>query len=89
MRGFTDIPGWFYWLDYLLFRALLRSQAASPPGVLVEIGAYLGKSAVVIGEHVRPGEELVVSTCSAGPTCCPAPRWPTRTGPRWTAPTAR
>ncbi|WP_344019236.1 class I SAM-dependent methyltransferase, partial [Microlunatus capsulatus] len=60
VRGFTDIPGWFYWLDYLLFRALLRSQAASPPGVLVEIGAYLGKSAVVIGEHVRPGEELVV-----------------------------
>jgi hypothetical protein len=26
----------------------------------VEIGAFLGKSAVVIGEHVRPGERFVV-----------------------------
>ena len=55
-----DIPGWFFWLDRAMFAALLRAQADTPSGHLVELGAYLGKSAVVIGEHRRPGERFVV-----------------------------
>lgn len=60
VRTFYDIDGWFRWIDFQLFEALLASQAGSEPGTLVELGAYLGKSAVVVGKHLRPGEEFVV-----------------------------
>ncbi|MFP5282163.1 MAG: class I SAM-dependent methyltransferase [Actinomycetes bacterium] len=59
VRKFTDLPGWFFWIDYLVFTRLLQAQQASPPGVLVELGTYLGKSAVVIGEHLRDRERFV------------------------------
>jgi hypothetical protein len=59
VKSFYDIPGWFRWLDMTMFRALLDAQAGSEPGVLVELGTYLGKSAVVIGDHVREGERFV------------------------------
>jgi hypothetical protein len=55
---YTDIPGWFHWYDRALFDALLRSQETA--GNLVELGAYLGRSAVVVGDHLRPGEEFLV-----------------------------
>lgn len=54
-----DIPGWFFWLDRQLFAALLTAQQDRERGDLVELGTYLGKSAVVIGEHLRPGERFV------------------------------
>lgn len=41
-----------------MFRGILGGQAE--PGTLVELGCYLGKSAVVIGDYIRPGEEFVV-----------------------------
>jgi hypothetical protein len=59
-RGFQDIAGWFSWLDRKVFSALLESQANSPLGTLVELGAFEGRSAVIIGDHVRPGERFVV-----------------------------
>lgn len=59
VRSFTDIPGWFFWIDRLLFGTLLDAQAGSAPGVLVELGTYLGKSAVVIGEYLRAGDRFV------------------------------
>lgn len=55
----ADIPGWFFWVDRQLFATLLRAQESRPPGDLVELGTYLGKSAVVIGDHLRPGERFV------------------------------
>ena len=55
-----DIPGWFSWTDQGVFEHLLGRQDAEPAGRLVELGAYLGKSAVVLGEYLRDGEELVV-----------------------------
>lgn len=55
----TEIPGWFRWVDQQLFRAILADQADGPPGDVVEIGTYLGKSAVLIGEYVRPVERFV------------------------------
>lgn len=58
IRSYTDINGWFFWEDKALFDAVLASQ--SEPGTLVELGAYLGRSAVVLGDHLRPGERFVV-----------------------------
>ncbi|MFC7624887.1 class I SAM-dependent methyltransferase [Microlunatus sp. GCM10028923] len=60
IRGYSDIPGWFWWIDRQLFATILESQVDSAPGVLVELGTYMGKSAVIIGNHVRPGERFVV-----------------------------
>lgn len=56
-----EIPGWFPPLDRDLFRALLAWQVANqPPGDLLELGCYLGKSAVVIGESIQAGETFTV-----------------------------
>ncbi|GAA3760280.1 putative O-methyltransferase YrrM [Spinactinospora alkalitolerans] len=55
----TEIPGWFYWEDRLLFDFFLSRQSGQEPGTLVEMGVYLGKSAVAIGDHIREGEEFV------------------------------
>lgn len=60
IRSFYNVPGWFRWLDKTIFDALLTRQADGPPGDIVELGVYLGKSAVVLGDHVRPGERLMV-----------------------------
>ena len=59
-KSFYDIPGFFWWLDRKIFSAVLKSQEDSPLGTLVELGAYQGKSAVIIGDHVREGEKFVV-----------------------------
>ena len=58
VRSYADIKGWFFWGDRVLFDAILSSQSA--PGTLLEIGAYLGRSAVIVGDHLRPGERFVV-----------------------------
>jgi hypothetical protein len=58
LKSYLDVPGWFYWYDRALFDALLESQAA--PGDIVELGAYLARSAVILGNHLRPGERFVV-----------------------------
>lgn len=60
IKSYSDIPGFFMWVDRWVFATLLSAQADTEPGVLVELGAYLGKSAVIIGNAVRPGERFVV-----------------------------
>jgi hypothetical protein len=52
----NKIPGWFNPADVTLFRWFLERGG----GDVAEIGPYLGKSAVVIGEYVRPGETFTV-----------------------------
>jgi SAM-dependent methyltransferase len=59
-RTLDDVPGWFFWLDRLMFDALLTAQADTPTGHLVELGCFLGKSAIVIGAYRREGERFVV-----------------------------
>lgn len=59
-RTINDIPGWFTWTDQQLFRYFLGAAAPEQPGDLVELGVYLGKSAVLIGEYQRPEERFVV-----------------------------
>lgn len=60
VRTWYDVEGWFRWIDFCVFEAVLKSQQDSAPGALAELGCYLGKSTVVIGDHWRPGEEFVV-----------------------------
>jgi hypothetical protein len=59
-KTYRDIAGWFGEADRRLFSAFLHSQRDTPPGDLVEIGAFVGKSAVVIGDYLRAGERFVV-----------------------------
>jgi SAM-dependent methyltransferase len=54
------IKGWFNEIDRRVFTALLESQRDSPPGDLVELGAFHGKSAVIIGDYLREGERFVI-----------------------------
>ena len=37
-----------------------RQERTEPPGDLLELGSYLGKSAILIGTHLRPGETFTV-----------------------------
>ncbi|MFJ8383901.1 class I SAM-dependent methyltransferase [Streptomyces sp. NPDC094438] len=59
---FSDVKGWFWPADQLLFDWFLARQDRTPQqtGDLLELGAYLGKSAIFIGGYLRPGEEFTV-----------------------------
>jgi predicted O-methyltransferase YrrM len=60
-KTLDDVPGWFSWIDQQLFRWFLeRQKAAQTRGDLLELGAYLGKSAILMGEYVRDGEPFTV-----------------------------
>lgn len=54
----ASIEGWFYWADQQVFRTVLGGQ--QEPGTLVELGCYLGKSTVLMGDYQREGEPFVV-----------------------------
>jgi hypothetical protein len=56
---YQDVPGWFAWDDRAMFDLLLAASM-DHPGMLIELGCYLGKSAVIIGNHRRAGERFVV-----------------------------
>ena len=59
-RMHDEVPGWFTEVDASLFRAVDAAQrAAGVHGDLLEVGVYLGKSAVLLGYLVRPDEEVV------------------------------
>jgi Methyltransferase domain len=59
-RMHEEVPGWFTEVDASLFRAVDAAQrAAGVRGDLLEVGVYLGKSAVLLGYLLRPDEELV------------------------------
>ncbi|WP_328953860.1 class I SAM-dependent methyltransferase [Kitasatospora purpeofusca] len=56
-----DVPGWFWDQDRHLFDWFLgRQEKAGRSGDLMEMGAYLGRSAIVIGSHLQPGEAFTV-----------------------------
>lgn len=57
----TDVPGWFSRLDQALFDWLLVRQGhRAERGDLLEMGVYVGKSAVFLGRYLRQGESLTV-----------------------------
>jgi hypothetical protein len=56
-----DVPGWLHRSDACVFRALTALQtAAGVRGDLLEIGAYHGRSAILLGYCLADGERLVV-----------------------------
>ncbi|MEV7781876.1 class I SAM-dependent methyltransferase [Kitasatospora sp. NPDC088351] len=57
----NDVPGWFWEHDRHLFEWFLnRQEKAGVTGDLLEMGAYLGRSAIVIGSHLQPGKAFTV-----------------------------
>ncbi|MDH6580138.1 class I SAM-dependent methyltransferase [Kitasatospora sp. MAP5-34] len=56
-----DVPGWFWKVDQEAFGWLLDQQtAAGTTGDILELGTYLGRSAVLLGSHLQPGEKFTV-----------------------------
>jgi hypothetical protein len=60
-RDLESIKGWFNPSDRRLFAWLLQRQVDhGEGGDVVELGCYLGKSAVLIGNHLAEGETFTV-----------------------------
>ncbi|MFF4307981.1 class I SAM-dependent methyltransferase [Streptomyces sp. NPDC001601] len=60
-RRLDDVPGWFPVLDQVLFDWFLRRQEeAGTRGDLLEVGTYMGKSAIFTARHLRAGETYTV-----------------------------
>ena len=57
-RGIHTVEGWFGRGDAEVFLAVDAEQAHR--GDLLEIGVYLGKSAVLVGYMQRPDERFVI-----------------------------
>lgn len=57
----SDVKGWFHPVDQVLFDWVLsRQRDRAQPGDLLEVGAYLGKSAIFMGTYLRPDETFTV-----------------------------
>ncbi len=57
-----SVPGWFLDIDARLFLGVNALQTdRGSRGNLLEIGAFHGKSAILLGYCLQPGERLVVS----------------------------
>lgn len=55
-----SVPGAFWQPDIDMFQVLLEATAAKGPGDLAELGVLYGRSAVLIGDHLRDGETFTV-----------------------------
>ena len=60
VKSLNDIPGWFPWIDQVVFRHFLSGQSVVPNGNVVELGVYLGKSAALIGQFLGADETFTV-----------------------------
>lgn len=59
---FVALPGYFSVLDASLFSLVDAAQRSTGiSGDLFEVGAFFGRSAVVLGQLARPGERVVVA----------------------------
>ena len=59
--NFDEVPGWIKPIDQLAFKWVLEYQnACEPIGDVVELGAFKGKSAIVIGRYLRANERFTV-----------------------------
>ena len=68
----AKVPGWFDSLDQALFSWFLSEQAAAgQTGDLAEIGVFKGKSAILIGDHLKQGEVFTVIDLFEDPSANP------------------
>ncbi|MFF0215112.1 class I SAM-dependent methyltransferase [Streptomyces vinaceus] len=59
--SYDQVKGWFSGYDQVLFDWFLsRRGAEEKPGDLLELGAFMGKSAIFLGGYLREGEEFTV-----------------------------
>ncbi|WP_329139830.1 class I SAM-dependent methyltransferase [Streptomyces sp. NBC_01476] len=59
--GLDEVKGWFFPADQLLFDWFLtRQKSLAEAGDLLEVGVYMGKSAIFTGSYRRPGERFTV-----------------------------
>lgn len=57
----ADVKGWFFTADQLMFDWFLaRQERLKEPGDLLELGAYMGKSAIFMGARLRAGDRFTV-----------------------------
>jgi methyltransferase family protein len=60
-RELSDVRGWFPALDQVLFAWLLtRQENRGDRGDLLELGVFMGKSAIFLGHHLREDEGFTV-----------------------------
>ncbi|AXK36355.1 class I SAM-dependent methyltransferase [Streptomyces armeniacus] len=60
-KSFYDVPGWFYNTDVVLFDWFLKRQETEDiHGDLLEMGAYMGKSAILMRAYLRDDETFTV-----------------------------
>lgn len=60
-RHRRSVPGAFWDIDFLIFDQILQIQHHRQiRGDLLEIGALFGKSAIVLGRHAKPDEEVII-----------------------------
>jgi hypothetical protein len=60
-QGLATIPGWLDKFDARVFLSIQETQReAAVTGDVLEIGVYLGRSAVLLGYFVRPHERFIV-----------------------------
>ncbi|GHJ35196.1 class I SAM-dependent methyltransferase [Streptomyces sp. TS71-3] len=60
-RELSDVRGWFPALDQVLFEWLLtRQETQGQRGDLLELGVFMGKSAIFLGRHLRDDEHFTV-----------------------------
>ncbi|MGW5852422.1 class I SAM-dependent methyltransferase [Streptomyces sp. NPDC055254] len=59
---YSEVKGWFSAYDQVLFDWFLTRQNTGEgrSGDLLELGAFMGKSAIFLGRYLRPGEEFTV-----------------------------
>lgn len=80
-RRLSDIPGWFAPLDYLMLVSLNNYQQSNGiTGNILEIGAYAGKSAILLGFLLRQAENLTVCDIFDG---CESPETDREANSRW------
>ncbi|MGW2997261.1 class I SAM-dependent methyltransferase [Streptomyces sp. NPDC001193] len=60
--AYEQVNGWFSGYDQVLFDWFLtrRSGVEEKPGDLLELGAFMGKSAIFLGGYLGEGEEFTV-----------------------------
>ncbi|AXE25146.1 class I SAM-dependent methyltransferase [Streptomyces globosus] len=60
--AYEQVEGWFSDYDQAIFDWFLTHQEESgaEPGDLLELGAFMGKSAIFLGRYLRDGEEFTV-----------------------------
>ncbi|MFI8852159.1 class I SAM-dependent methyltransferase [Streptomyces sp. 891-h] len=69
---FDEVPGWFYRTDLILFDWFLsRQRDLRHHGDLLEMGAYMGKSAVLMGAYLQAGERFTVCDLFDDPEAAP------------------